>query len=95
MPKTIAVLYIPSDQVFGPDLSSGQLMAIFNGLDDRITMPQGFCDYLWFVFVNSELATPEIKLYHEKHYTDSQYDELYKMLKDGIDALNSEQQNKQ
>lgn len=87
MPKPIVVLYIPASDYFGPETSPIELMSAFNGNDSRISMAPMFYDYLWFVFVNGELVVPELKVFHEKDYTKTQYDDLRKMLEDGISLL--------
>lgn len=87
MPKPIVVLYLPNSEYFGPTISPWELMAQFNGHDDRIKMAQGFYDYLWFVFVDHELSAPSIQVFHEKDYTKEQYDDLKKMLEEGINSL--------
>jgi hypothetical protein len=84
MPKPIVVLYLPDNDYFGPETSPMDLMAVFNYDGGRIKMPPMFYDYLWFVFVNREIVAPELKVFHEKDYTQIQYDDLRKMLEEGI-----------
>lgn len=85
MPKPIVVLYLPDAHHFGPD--PGELMSAFNDNHNEIKMAPMFYDYLWFVFVNEELVAPELKVFHEKDYTEAQYDELKSMLEEGIKSL--------
>lgn len=87
MPKPIVVLYLSRSDYFGPDNSPSDLMAIFNGHDDTINVAEGFYDYLWFVFVDEASDVPRLQVFHEKDYTEMQYDELNKMLQEGIDSL--------
>lgn len=85
--KPIAVLYIPEADFFSTDMPPSTLMAAFNNNHDKILMPEAFYDYLWFVFVDRELRTPDLRVFHEKDYTEMQYEELRVMLKEGINAL--------
>jgi len=87
MAKPIVVLYLPCADLFGPSLLPSELMAIFNDSHGEIKMPPMFYDYLWFVFVNGELIAPELKVFHEKDYTEMQYEELNKILQEGINSL--------
>lgn len=87
MAKPIVVLYLPSSDTFGFELAPSDLMAMLNDNDERRKMAPMFYDYLWFVFVNGELIAPELKVFHEKDYTKEQYDDLYKMLQEGIESL--------
>lgn len=91
MPKPIVVLYLPNSEYFGPGISAMHVMAGFNGHDDRIKMAEGFYDYLWFVFVDNELSAPELKVFHEKDYTKEQYEDLKKMLEEGISSLKNKE----
>lgn len=88
--KPIAVLYIPNENTFGRTISASDLMRGFNGSDDRIVMPAGFSDYLWFVFVDQELRTPEIQVFNVKDYTQAEYDELKKMVEAGIQTIENQ-----
>lgn len=90
MAKPIAVLYLPRNDYYGSNLMISQLTAAFNGYDDKLTMPQGFSDYLWFIFVNTELYTPELEVFHEKDYTEIQYAELKAMLEESIISLKNQ-----
>lgn len=92
MAKPIVVLYLNHVDTFGPNLSPGELMALLNDNHSDKKMAPMFYDYLWFVFVNGELPAPELKVFHEKDFTKAQYDDLYKMLQDGINEL---KQNKE
>lgn len=85
--KPIVVLYIPVADFFGSTLPPSILMAAFNGQHDSITMPDSFNGYLWFVFVNRELVAPDLRVFHEKDYTEIQYNELKSMLEEGIETL--------
>ena len=87
MPKPIVVLYLPNSEYFGPGISEMHLMAGFNGHDDRIKMAEGFYDYLWFVFVDEASDVPRLHVFHEKDYTEMQYNDLYKMLQEGVNSL--------
>jgi len=87
MPKPIVVLYIPEADFFSPDMPPSELMAMFNDNHDRIKMPEAFYGYLWFVFVDRELRTPDLRVFHEKDYTETQYEELKTMLEEGINSL--------
>lgn len=85
--KPIVVLYIPVADFFGSNLLPSDLMAAFNGHHASITMPDAFNGYLWFVFVDQELRTPDMKVFHEKDYTEVQYDELKVILQEGINTF--------
>lgn len=85
MAKPIVVLYLPNADHFGHD--PGELMAAFNDSHRKIKMAPMFYDYLWFVFVNVDLTTPELKVFHEKDYSEEQYNELKRILDDGINYL--------
>lgn len=85
--KPIVVLYIPRPDYFGDMLYPSDLMAAFNGHHDNIKMPDAFNGYLWFVFVNQDLATPDMRVFHEKDYTEAQYEELKAMVKEGVESL--------
>lgn len=85
--KPIVVLYIPVADFFGSTLPPSSLMAAFNGQHDSITMPDSFNHYLWFVFVDRELRTPDIRVFHEKDYTETQYEELKSMLQEGVNSI--------
>jgi hypothetical protein len=87
MRKPIVVLYIPASDFFAPTLPPSELMAAFNDSHPKIKMKESFNDYLWFVFVNTDLNTPELKVFHEKDYTEAQYDELMAVVKEGIGSL--------
>lgn len=87
MPKPIVVLYIPSADFFNISLPPSELMAAFNDIHYEIKMPPMFYDYLWFVFVDEESDVPRLQVFHEKDYTKEQYDDLYKMLQEGIGSL--------
>lgn len=93
MPKPIAVLYLPTDEYLGPYNKTGYLMSAFNGCHHEITMPDAFYDYLWFVFVNEELNTPDLKVFHEKDFTEIQYSELKAMLEEELSKLKNIQQS--
>lgn len=85
--KPIVVLYIPSIDYFGQELTPVDLMAAFNGHHRNITMPDAFNGYLWWVFVDQELRTPNLRVFHEKDYTEMQYDELRSMLEEGMKSI--------
>jgi hypothetical protein len=95
MTKPIAVLYLPSDEYFGPHTRVGDLVAAFNGYHPDIQMPSGFSDYLWFIFVNGELYVPELKVFHEKDFTEIQYEELRQMIEDGVKIIPQQEPPKQ
>lgn len=85
--KPIVVMYIPKSDFFSPKMPPSELMAMFNNDHDRIKMPEAFYDYLWFVFVNGELVAPELKVFHDKDYTETQYEDLKTMIQEGINSL--------
>jgi hypothetical protein len=85
--KPIVVLYIPDADFFSSTLPPSSLMAAFNGHHNSIAMPDSFNGYLWFVFINHELVTPDLRVFHEKDYTEIQYEELRGMLQEGINSL--------
>ncbi len=85
--KPIVVMYIPEADFFSPKMPPSELMAMFNDNHDSIKMPEAFYGYLWFVFVNGELVAPELKVFHEKDYTEAQYEELKTMIQEGINSL--------
>lgn len=91
MPKPIVVLYLPWADSFGFDLTPGDLMAMLNDNDERRKMAPMFYDYLWFVFVDNSLNTPKLQVFHEKDYIEAQYDDLKKMLEEGINSLKTKQ----
>jgi hypothetical protein len=85
--RPIVVLYIPDANYFGLTLLPSELMAAFNNSHKDITMPEAFNGYLWFVFINRELITPDLRVFHEKDYTEAQYAELKTILEEGINAI--------
>lgn len=87
MAKPIAVLYLPRYDYYGPSADTTTLTRAFNGYDDHIKMPDSFSDYLWFVFENGELVAPELKVFHEKDFTEMQYEELKTMIETSINEL--------
>lgn len=91
MAKPIVVLYLPNSEYFGPDTSPSELMAIFNGHDDRVKVADGFYDYIWFAFIDEASDVPRLQVFHEKDYTKEQYDDLYKLLKEGINSLKNKE----
>lgn len=88
MRKPIAVLYIPTETTFGYELSAIDLMQMFNGHDENRKVNEAFYDYLWFVFVDTELNAPKIQVFHEKDFTDIQYDELMQLIETEMSKLN-------
>jgi hypothetical protein len=90
MAKPIALMYWPieMDMGNGSTLGAGQMMGILNGLDDKYKADLIFQDYLWLVVPKPNISEPELKVFHEKDFTDIQYEELKAMVKEGVESIN-------
>lgn len=92
MAKPICVIYLPSElslSAGGKIITPNDLMSILNGWDDEVLQDRKhfWSDYLWFSFYKHEIDAPEFKVFHEKDFTEIQYEELKKLVLDSINQL--------
>lgn len=87
MAKPICVIYFPDNFYDERDRSwIYDYMWFLNGEKSkgRKTPSQYFTQYYWFCFHKEGITEPEFKVFHEKDFTEIQFEELKKMVLDAI-----------
>lgn len=80
MAKPIAILYLNTGfTVTGSRNGASTLMEILN---------EKWVDYYWLSFYKDDIDAPELKVFHEKDFTDIQYEELKQLVLDSINKAN-------
>ncbi len=90
MSKPICVIYLPYslDGGNGRMLTPVDLMSALNGRDDSKHKPDDYWkDYLWFSFYKDDIIAPEFQVFHEKDFTEIQYEELKELLEKSLTEL--------
>lgn len=88
MSKPIAIIYFPD--IFDPVLKSGwiyEYMAALNGESvdpGKWNFKHDYSDYHWFCFYKYDIQEPQIQVFHEKDFTEIQYQELKKIIQDSL-----------
>lgn len=80
MPKPIVVIYWPENEGSNAD----KVMSILNGWDDNESAGDYWKEYYWFCFPKRNICEPEFQVFHEKDFTDIQFEELKKMVTEAI-----------
>jgi len=99
--KPIVVIYLPDNFVIGNGRSDApmELMRALNGnfgekeLNSRIQYSDYWQQYYWFCFTKYDILEPEFKVFYPKDFTEIQYEELKKMVEDGINSLKNNPQH--
>lgn len=92
MPKPIVIIYFPDQFVAG---GSGrrwiyEYMRYLNGEEPnesaKVHWPQSdyWKDYYWFCFYKNDIQEPEFKIFHEKDFTEIQYNELKELINQSL-----------
>jgi len=82
MAKPIAVVYLPEFLNAGAGKAGWQLARELTEAYE-LKMP----DYYWFVILDFETLRVELKVFHEKDFTDIQYAELKQIIEDSINKI--------
>ncbi len=99
MAKPICVIYLPFNFELGNgrDNAPSELMKALNGnfgepkSDSRIEYSDYWKDYYWFSFFKDGIDAPEFKVFHEKDFTDIQYQELKSMIETQLEEMKAPQ----
>lgn len=88
MAKPIAILYIPETfRVSRGGKEANAAMELMELLNDGYGSPKadrttrGFWnDYYWFVFSDPQIDAPRLEVFHEKDFTEIQFNELKELV---------------
>lgn len=87
MAKPIAIIYFPEEFYVGSGRRDWiyQYMHQLNGEPDATTAikPERkdyYTDYYWFCFYKGGITEPELKVFHEKDWTEIQQNELKQLI---------------
>jgi len=92
MAKPIAIIYFP-DGFISERLNHSWIydyMSFLNGEDrDDAKVKWGnnkgyFSQHYWFCFYKMDIAEPEFKVFHEKDFTEIQYEELKQLITESL-----------
>lgn len=98
MAKPICVIYFPYTFVGGGTKTEWiyEYMRFLNGdvdKNDRYVNSDQFKDYHWFCFYKSDIDEPEFKVFHEKDFTEIQFEELKKLVIESLDKSNKQNEH--
>jgi hypothetical protein len=88
--KPICVIYFPTEySSMGGMISNWiyEYMAFLNGEpmeQYEFGAAERFKDYCWFCFYKDSINEPEFKVFHEKDFTEIQYQELKQLVEDSL-----------
>jgi hypothetical protein len=92
--KPIVVIYIPENFDIGGRMdAANRLMSVLNNdfgrepTDRKYQSNNYWKDYLWFVFYDYEVSTPQFKVFFPKDFTEIQYGELKKLIEDSLQQI--------
>ncbi len=92
MAKPIAVIYFPKDfslSKSGLKLDVNELMKELNQWSEfkKLQPLQGVSDYLWFCFVDYNIDTPKLQVFHPKDISDIEIEELKQLVLNNLPKL--------
>ena len=95
MAKPICVIYLPLEFHFGNDRDNSpmDLMTALNGnfgeekSHDKIKYTDYWKEYYWFSFFKDGIDAPEFKVFHEKDFTEIQFQELKSMIEAQLEEM--------
>lgn len=94
MAKPIAVIYFPENfQSAGNSNWIYEYMRYLNGelpIDGEINFGDNgkyWTDYYWFCFPKRDILEPQLEVFHEKDFTEIQYEELKALIADSINSV--------
>jgi len=92
MAKPICVIYLPDELALsggGKIINPSDLMNLLNGWGDKdkYRHTDYWQDYLWFSFYKDGITEPEFKVFHEKDFTEIQYEELKQLVLNSIESV--------
>jgi hypothetical protein len=91
MAKPICVIYFPDLFVNGSGDRNWiyQYMRFLNGEQDdgsNWKHSDHFTEYYWFCFYKQGIEEPEFKVFHEKDFTEIQFEELKKLVTESLSS---------
>lgn len=78
MAKPIALLYLPMD------LGSGRRTEWSDCNSLMITFEKSYPDYYWIMSPKESITEIELQVFHEKNFTEIQYEELKQLIEKSI-----------
>jgi len=80
MPKPICIIYLPTDFNLPGISSPTHLAYALNGWEYKTEQRPEIKEYLWFCFTKEGITAPEFQVFHEKDFTEIQYNELKELI---------------